>query len=193
MPVDRSEPIYPISVAAKLLGVHLRTIRIYEEEGLIKPARQGKKRYFSQDDVEWIRCLRHLIHEEGISIPGIKRLLELTPCWEIKKCPREKRDTCSAYVDRTKPCWERANTACARAKNQCENCEIFVHAMREARDSAKECSRVQKHLESCGEKESMAQCEPDAVEAKQATINIAKPGQSEAVKIEPKQTITPLL
>ena len=143
MTVDRSEPIYPISVAAKLLGVHPRTLRIYEDEGLIKPARQGNKRFFSQDDIEWVKCLRHLIHDEGISIPGIKKLLELSPCWEIKNCPEEKRRACSAYVDRTKPCWERANTACAKVKKHCENCEVYVSAMKEAKGTADDCGHVQ--------------------------------------------------
>ncbi|MDA8165804.1 MAG: MerR family transcriptional regulator, partial [Desulfobacteraceae bacterium] len=113
MAVDNSMPIYPISVAAKLLSVHPRTLRIYEEEGLIKPSRQGNKRYFSNDDIEWIRCLRTVIHDKGISIPGIKMLLDLTPCWEITKCPAEKRNACSAYTDRTRPCWERAIASCS--------------------------------------------------------------------------------
>lgn len=129
MAVGSKDPIYPISVAAKLLNVHPRTIRIYEEEGLIKPARQGQKRYYSADDIDWIQCLRDLIHEEGISIPGIKRLLKLTPCWEIKDCPEEKREKCSAYVDQSRPCWERASTACAKELNQCQDCEVFIRAM----------------------------------------------------------------
>ena len=132
MPVDNTAPIYPISVAAKLLSIHPRTLRIYEEEGLIKPARQGNKRYFSNNDIEWVNCLRTLIHERGISIPGIKLLLELTPCWEITNCPPEKRDSCSAYIDRTIPCWQRASTACAKEFEQCEQCEVFIKAMKEA-------------------------------------------------------------
>ncbi|PLX84357.1 MAG: MerR family transcriptional regulator [Desulfuromonas sp.] len=136
MAVNNCDPIYPISVAAKLLGVHPRTIRIYEDEGLIKPSRQGQKRYFSNDDIEWIQCLRYMIHDEGISIPGIKKLLELSPCWEIKNCPPEKRDSCSAYIDKTRPCWERMNTACAKDNNQCETCEVFISAMKTAREKA---------------------------------------------------------
>ena len=135
MSTNRKEPIYPISVAAKLVGVHPRTLRIYEDEGLVKPARIGNKRYFSEDDIEWIRCLRHMIHDEGISIPGIKKLLELTHCWEIKNCPPEKRDSCSAYLDRTLPCWERAGIACAKGADQCEECEVYVSAMKEASSS----------------------------------------------------------
>lgn len=130
--VGNDKAIFPISVAAKLLDVHPRTLRIYEEEGLLKPARQGNKRYFSRDNIEWVRCLRRLIHEEGISIPGVKKLLDLIPCWELKKCSQEVRLSCTAFVDRTLPCWQMARISCAREPSQCENCEIFVRALKEA-------------------------------------------------------------
>jgi MerR family transcriptional regulator/heat shock protein HspR len=130
--IDSDKPIFPISVAAKLLDVHPRTLRIYEEEDLLKPARQGNKRFFSQDDIEWVRCLRTLIHEEGISIPGIKKLLDLTPCWEIKKCSRQVREVCTSFVDRTAPCWQRTRAVCQREPRRCESCETFVRAMKEA-------------------------------------------------------------
>jgi MerR family transcriptional regulator/heat shock protein HspR len=138
MAVSDKDPIYPISVAAKLLDVHPRTLRIYEEEDLLKPARQGQKRYFSNNDIEWVRCLRHLIHAEGISIPGIKKLLKLSPCWEIKNCPPEVHTNCDAFKDHSLPCWERANTACARNMDQCSSCEIFTSAMKEAKAKAEE-------------------------------------------------------
>ncbi|MFC1513354.1 MerR family transcriptional regulator [Thermodesulfobacteriota bacterium] len=131
MGIDNKEAIYPISVAAKLLAVHPRTLRIYEEEGLVKPARQGNKRYYSNDDIEWIRCIRDLIHDKGISIPGIKMLLELTPCWEIRKCDDQTRAECSAYKDQTIPCWQRASTACAQGEmKQCGDCEVYILAMK---------------------------------------------------------------
>ncbi|MBU0729948.1 MAG: MerR family transcriptional regulator [Proteobacteria bacterium] len=136
MAVENSDPIYPISVASKLLSVHPRTLRIYEQEGLIKPSRRGNKRYFSNDDIEWVRCIRALIHEKGISIPGIKMLLELTPCWEIKNCHPEIRDKCSAFMDRSIPCWERANTACAKELKLCESCGVYIKAMIEAKEVA---------------------------------------------------------
>ena len=74
-PITAETPVYPIGVAAQILNVHPRTLRIYEDEGLIKPSRKGNRRYFSQNDVTWIGCIRRMIHEEGISIPGIKKLL----------------------------------------------------------------------------------------------------------------------
>ena len=96
-------PIYPIGVAAKLLNVHPRTLRIYEQEGLIQPTMAGNRRMFSADDIQWITCLRTFIHEEGISIPGLKKLLDYIPCWEVASCPMEIREQCAAKVDRAVP------------------------------------------------------------------------------------------
>jgi len=100
-PIRPETPIYPIGVAAKLLNVHPRTLRIYEAEGLIKPTLTGKRRLFSDNDLAWIRCIRGMIHDQGISIPGIKRLLELAPCWEIRECNDEVRENCQAAMDRS--------------------------------------------------------------------------------------------
>jgi len=96
-------PIYPIGVAAKLLNVHPRTLRIYEQEGLVKPTLVGNRRMFSADDIQWITCLRTFIHEEGISIPGLKKLLEYIPCWEVAGCPAAIHERCTAKVDRAMP------------------------------------------------------------------------------------------
>ncbi|MBC8207683.1 MAG: MerR family transcriptional regulator [Desulfobulbaceae bacterium] len=92
--------IYPIGVAARLLSVHPRTLRIYEEEGLVEPAHHGTRRLYSPNNVQWISCLRSLIHDEGISIPGLKKLLQFAPCWEIADCPREVCEGCTAQIDR---------------------------------------------------------------------------------------------
>ena len=89
-------PIYPIGVAARLLDVHPRTLRLYEAEGLIRPSYQGSRRLYSQNDVHWIACMRSMIHDQGISIPGLKRLLALTPCWDIADCPAEVHEQCGA-------------------------------------------------------------------------------------------------
>ncbi len=98
-PITAETPVYSIGVAAQLLQVHPRTLRIYEDEGLIKPARNGNRRIFSQNDVTWIGCIRKMIHDEGISIPGIKKLLRYAPCWEITDCPREVCESCTAQID----------------------------------------------------------------------------------------------
>ncbi len=102
-PIKKDLPIYPIGVAAKLLNVHPRTLRIYEDEGLIKPTREGNRRLYSTNDITWIGCLRRLIHEEGISIPGIKKLLRYATCHEIADCPEEIHCNCDAVVDNAIP------------------------------------------------------------------------------------------
>ncbi len=102
MEVDENLPVYPMGVAAQILKVHPRTLRIYEAEGLIKPQRQGGKRFFSKNDLVRIECLRKLIHEQNLSISGIKKLLEFTPCWKLKDCPREKRLKCCELTGRKK-------------------------------------------------------------------------------------------
>lgn len=98
-PIAADTPVYSIGVAAQLLNVHPRTLRIYEDEGLVRPSRKGTRRYFSQNDIIWISCIRSMIHEEGISIPGIKKLLRYAPCWEIANCSREVCESCTARVD----------------------------------------------------------------------------------------------
>lgn len=102
-PLRKDLPIYPIGVAAKLLDVHPRTLRIYEDEGLIKPERVGNRRLYSPNDITWIGCLRKMIHDEGISIPGIKKLLRYATCYEIAECPKDIHCTCDAVVDRAIP------------------------------------------------------------------------------------------
>jgi MerR family transcriptional regulator, heat shock protein HspR len=98
-PITAETPVYSIGVAAQLLNVHPRTLRIYENEGLVKPSRKGRRRYFSQNDITWINCVRSMIHEEGISIPGIRKLLRFAPCWEITDCSREICESCTASID----------------------------------------------------------------------------------------------
>ncbi len=95
--IDPEQPLFSIGTAAAILEVHPRTLRIYEEEGLIRPFRKAGRRYYSLNDIQWTKCLRYMIHDQGISIAGIKRLLEFTPCWNIVECPMEKRKKCSAY------------------------------------------------------------------------------------------------
>ena len=131
--VPNDLPAYPIGVAAQVLGVHPRTLRLYEAAGLVRPKRRGIQRLFSNNDLRWIQCIRRMIHDEGIGIAGIKRLLALAPCWEIVQCPAEVRATCSAYRDRSIPCWELTQRACAKGPDQCRTCEVYLKAQEAAR------------------------------------------------------------
>jgi len=101
MMISQDEAIFTIGMAAKLLGVHQRTLRNYEDSGLVQPSRKGKWRYYSMRDIQWIECLREMIHEHGISVNAVKKLLSCTPCWNIIDCPFEKRQRCSAFFSNT--------------------------------------------------------------------------------------------
>ena len=96
--VDETKAVFTIGVAAQMLNVHPRTLRIYEQEGLITPQRKGKWRYFTMDDIKWIECLREMIHGHGISIAALKKLLQYTPCWNITDCPFARRKLCTAFM-----------------------------------------------------------------------------------------------
>ncbi|MFO0752671.1 MAG: MerR family transcriptional regulator [Thermodesulfovibrionales bacterium] len=118
-------PLYPIGIVAELIGITEQTLRLYEKHGLIKPARRNKNRYYSENDIKWLSCIRDLIHTKKISIEGIKKLLEYAPCWEIKDCPEEKKATCTATVDRAKPCWELNRSIC-RESGLCDECVVYI-------------------------------------------------------------------
>jgi len=124
MEINENLPVYPMGVAASILNVHPRTLRIYEAEGLIKPYRVGGKRMFSKSDLIRIDCLRKLIHDENISIPGIKRLLDFTPCWKLRECPSEVRSACCELSGKKKRCWEFSQKTCEKS---CKNCDIFIN------------------------------------------------------------------
>ncbi|WP_240910137.1 MerR family transcriptional regulator [Desulfopila sp. IMCC35008] len=89
--------VFTIGMVAEMLKVHPRTIRNYEANGLITPFRKGSWRYYTMRDVQWLECLREMIHSHGVSINAIKKLLKYTPCWNIIDCPFEKRKRCSAF------------------------------------------------------------------------------------------------
>ena len=120
-------PLYPIGITAELIGITDQTLRLYEKHGLIKHARRNKNRYYSENDIKWLRCIRDLIHRKKISIAGIKKLLDYAPCWEITECSEENRYKCTAYIDKTKPCWELNKTICNKESGRiCEDCVIYI-------------------------------------------------------------------
>ncbi len=78
MVASRQRPVYVISVAASLTGCHPRTLRIYEEEGLLEPVRtETNIRLYSDDDVYRVRVIRYLTQRRGVNLAGVKLLLQL--------------------------------------------------------------------------------------------------------------------
>ena len=78
MQVPEDQGVFMISVAARLAGMHPQTLRIYEERGLIKPARSPKQtRLYSQRDVERLKRIQELTTDFGLNLAGVERVLAL--------------------------------------------------------------------------------------------------------------------
>src|SRR5713226_2579242 len=92
MAVERessSRPVYVISVAAELAGVHPQTLRIYERKGLVDPARTGGgSRRYSERDIERLRRIQDLTNA-GLNLEGVRRVIELED--EVRRLYEELR------------------------------------------------------------------------------------------------------
>jgi MerR family transcriptional regulator/heat shock protein HspR len=91
-------PIYMISVAAELVGMHPQTLRIYEAKGLVRPKRTaGNTRLYSERDVERLRVIQRLTTELGLNLSGVELALKLEDQLQrlqasIDRLEREKRE-----------------------------------------------------------------------------------------------------
>lgn len=73
------EPIYVISVAARLVEMHPQTLRYYERAGLLKPTRSsGKIRLYSQREIERLRKIARFTNELGVNLAGVEIIMDLT-------------------------------------------------------------------------------------------------------------------
>ena len=92
------EPVFIISVAARLLEMHPQTLRKYEREGLIAPSRTvGKFRLYSDEDLERLRQVKYLVGERGLNLAGVQLALEAT---ERMRALRARLHESNAVEDR---------------------------------------------------------------------------------------------
>ncbi|MDT7921244.1 MAG: helix-turn-helix transcriptional regulator [Meiothermus sp.] len=83
---DKERPVYIISVAAELVGMHPQTLRLYEREGLVAPSRtSGKTRLYSERDVEKLREIRRLTQELGVNLAGVEEIIRLRDELDIQQ------------------------------------------------------------------------------------------------------------
>lgn len=120
---DRDRPLYMISVAADLAGVHPQTLRIYERKCLISPQRSaGNTRLYSQADVDRLREIQRLTQEEGINLAGVMQIIELQRQMERMRADLEgalataKRAEASARVARESARRRDVNAAIVRVE-----------------------------------------------------------------------------
>jgi MerR family transcriptional regulator, heat shock protein HspR len=76
--IEPDSPVFVISVAAQLSGLHAQTLRSYDRLGLVSPGRSaGGGRRYSARDIALLREVQRLSQEEGVNLAGIKRIIEL--------------------------------------------------------------------------------------------------------------------
>ncbi|MCG3157396.1 MAG: hypothetical protein DKINENOH_04028 [bacterium] len=130
MPSTTNKARLKIRQVAAQLDIAVETIRMYEREGLLLPAKTASgQRWFEASDLHWLGCLRRLIKEQGLNLAGIRRLLALMPCWDLKPCSPTERESCPAYLGEKQPCWmmkARLPQVCQAA--DCRSCLVYQNA-----------------------------------------------------------------
>ncbi len=77
--IPHDEPVFAISVVARMVGLHQQTLRSYERVGLVRPARSaGNTRLYSQRDVERLRQVLRLVHDLGVNLAGVDVILRMS-------------------------------------------------------------------------------------------------------------------
>src|SRR5580765_179560 len=100
---DLQRPRYFISIAAELASVHPRTLRIYEEEGLLCPQRRNNLRLYSEADLRRVRVIRFLTRRQGVNLAGVKVILQLEALGKIRVYDLFDADDVERYVEEDEP------------------------------------------------------------------------------------------
>jgi MerR family transcriptional regulator/heat shock protein HspR len=75
---DFDQPVYVISIAARMVGMHAQTLRQYERIGLVEPKRSGGNiRLYSRADVARLRQVQRLISDLGVNLAGVEVILRM--------------------------------------------------------------------------------------------------------------------
>lgn len=134
-------PMIKIGTVAREFNISVDLLRLYEREGLIIPLKSAAgTRYFTQQDYPWIATVLRLVREARLNFAGIRHLLALLPCWELRHCGYT-RTHCPVGTSGTaaQPCWMQqkscgCNMECYfcpvyRAAPSCENLKGLLLAV----------------------------------------------------------------
>ena len=115
---------------AQQLDLSVETLRLYEREGLFVPYKLASgHRRFTAEDVTWIRCIQKQIHENKLNFAGIRYLLSMLPCHEMKPCCLEHYQNCSAGAKSCRPCWDFEDTPCRVQGENCRTCVVYQQVL----------------------------------------------------------------
>jgi MerR family transcriptional regulator, heat shock protein HspR len=98
---DLTRPRYIISIAAELASCHPRTLRIYEEEGLLQPQRRNNLRLYSEADIQRVRIIRFLTRRQRVNLAGVRVILQLEALGKIRVYDLFDEDDVERFDDDT--------------------------------------------------------------------------------------------
>jgi len=123
---DPTTPLFPLRVAAELTNTSVYSLRQYVDLGLIIPFKTpSNRRLYSHIDLQRILCIRKYLDEHGLNIAGIKAMFAQVPCWLLKPCSAEDRESCDAYESLTEPCWQVSVKGPTCKNEDCRTCTIY--------------------------------------------------------------------
>jgi DNA-binding transcriptional MerR regulator len=126
-PSDDPTQWIKIGVVARYFGVSVDLLRLYEREGILIPLKSPKgTRYFTQIDYPWIATVLRLVREARLNFAGIRHLLALLPCREIRGCDGNTKPNCSLAAGAADPCW--VHKSCCTPAGDCYFCEVYRSA-----------------------------------------------------------------
>lgn len=118
-----------IGTVARHFNISVDLLRLYEREGLLIPIKSPKgTRYFTDQDYGWIGTVLRLVREARLNFAGIRHLLALLPCWEIRGCEHEKKQHCEVIKDATAPCWTNKQCCKPGTPDECYYCPVYRSA-----------------------------------------------------------------
>ena len=128
--ISPDQKLYTPREVAHQLNLSVESLRLYEREGLLVPHKldSGHRRY-TESDIEWIVCIQRQIHENKLNFAGIRYILSMLPCYEMKPCCLEDYHTCPAGDKSCRPCWDFDDTPCRVRGENCRNCVVYQQVL----------------------------------------------------------------
>lgn len=121
-----NRPLYTLRIASELSSIPAHSIRQYIDNGLLLPYKLATSRHlFSQNDIHRLKNIQFLIHEKGLNFAGIRAIMSMVPCWAIRKCSLEDRNSCSAFFENGDPCWEASEKGQLCKNEDCRTCKVY--------------------------------------------------------------------
>ncbi len=88
---DNDEPVYVISIAARIVGMHAQTLRQYERVGLVAPKRTtGRFRMYSRADIARLRQVQRLMNDLGVNLAGVEVILRMNEKMQVMEREMEE-------------------------------------------------------------------------------------------------------